>query len=171
MKKKIKVPATKEEMEHVVREACLASARLDEVVARMSEAVALAKQPFEAEIEALRSTFAEHEELALAWAKEHPDEFATRKSVAFVHGVVGFRTGNPTLKTLKGVTWEAVLTTLRSLLPAYVRRIEEVDKAGLLAAREDIGEENLKTLGLRVTQSETAYLDVDKASVRQEAAS
>lgn len=170
MKKKIRIPGSREEMEHVVREACLASARLDEAVARMNEAIAKAKQPFEAEIEALRSTYEEHEALALEWAKAHPEEFATKKSVVFVHGVVGFRIGNPTLKTIKGVTWEAVLQMLRATLPAFIRRTEEVDKAGLLSARAEIGEENLKTLGLRVTQAETAYLDVDKATIQPEVA-
>jgi phage host-nuclease inhibitor protein Gam len=169
MSKKLRVPGSKEEVEHIVREACLAAARLEEVTGRMSQAVALAKQPYEAQIEALRSTYEAHEEMALAWAKAHPEEFDARKSVAFVHGVVGFRIGNPTLRTVKGVTWDKVLEVLRSALPAFVRRYEEVDKAGLLAAREDLGEENLRTLGLRVEQKETAYLDVDKESVRMEA--
>ncbi len=166
MVKKMKPLETKAEVEHVVREACLASARLDEVVARMNEAIALAKAPFEAETESLKAGYDALEEIALAWAKAHPEEFATAKSVAFVHGTIGFRTGQPVLKPMKGVTWETVLSILRESLPMYVRRTEEVDKQSLLAARDELGEENLRMLGLKVTQTERCFLEVDKETLK-----
>lgn len=167
MVKKMKPLETKAEVEHVVREACLASARLDEVVARMNEAIALAKAPFEAEIESLKAGYDALEEIALAWAKAHQEEeFATQKSVAFVHGTIGFRTGQPVLKPLRGITWETVLSILRESLPVYVRRTEEVDKQSLLAAREELGEENLRMLGLKVSQTERCFLEVDKETLK-----
>lgn len=162
---KMKPLETKEEMEHVVREACLASARIDEVMARMNEAIARAKEPFEAELAGLQQGYAALEEMALAWAKANPKEFATRRSVSFVHGVIGFRTGKPVLRLLKGVTWEQALDALRETMPVYVRRVEEVDKASILAAREDLGKERLRQVGLRVTQAERAYLEVDKQTL------
>ena len=165
MNRKRKTLETRAEVEHVVREACLASARLDEVVARMNEAVALAKEPFEAEIASLKAGYDALEEIALEWAKAHPEEFATAKSVAMVHGTIGFRLGQPSLKTLKGVTWDTVLRVLRDTMPAFVRRTEEVDKEALIAARRDLGDENLRTIGVRVAQKERCYLEVNKDSL------
>lgn len=52
------------------------------------------------------------------------------------HGVLGFRTGTPKLKTRKGFTWAAVLELLKEFNPAYVRTSEEVAKDKLLADRE-----------------------------------
>lgn len=167
--KQAKIAAmTIEDMEHTMREMALAAARMDEVQGRMNEELARVREQYEPEIAALRSTFDVHEETALEWAEAHKAEFATKRSVALVHGVIGFRTGNPSLKTLKGVTWEAVLATLRNTMPAYIRKSEEVDKAGLLAAREEIGEENLKTVGLRVAQNDKPFAEPNIESVRQQ---
>ena len=73
MNRKRKTLETRAEVEHVVREACLASARLDEVVARMNEAVALAKEPFEAEIASLKAGYDALEEIALERTEEGYD--------------------------------------------------------------------------------------------------
>ena len=45
-----------------------------------------------------------------AFATENQAElFTKKKSLDMAHGVIGFRTGTPKLKTLKGFTWASVL--------------------------------------------------------------
>lgn len=71
------------------------------------------------------------------FATENRDElFSKKKSMETAHGVLGFRTGTPKLKTRKGFTWAAVLELLKEFNPAYVRTSEEVAKDKLLADRE-----------------------------------
>lgn len=164
--KKRAAALTREDMEHTVRELALASARLDEIQGRMNEELARVRETYEPDIAALRESYDGHEAVALEWAKAHPEEFIPRKSIVLVHGVIGFRTGQPTLKLLAGLTWESVIKTLRSSLPAYVRVKEEVDKAGLLAARDEVGKERLAAVGLRVEQKEEAYVDPNKESLQ-----
>ena len=71
------------------------------------------------------------------YAMGHPDLFAKKKSLEMAHGVIGFRTGTPKLKTLKGFTWASALELVRCFLPSgYVRTTEEIAKDRLLADRD-----------------------------------
>lgn len=72
-----------------------------------------------------------------AYATENQDQlFAKKKSLDLANGTIGFRTGTPKLKTLKGFTWASVLNLVKEFLPSYVRTSEEVAKDKLLADRE-----------------------------------
>jgi phage host-nuclease inhibitor protein Gam len=84
-----------------------------------------------------------------------------------VHGTVGYRTGQPTLKPIKGMTWEKVVEVLKQTMPGFVRTKEEADKAGLIAAAEagELGEENLRTLGLRRHHEERFFVEPNKEAV------
>ena len=72
-----------------------------------------------------------------AWATENQAElFAKRKSLEMAHGVIGFRTGTPKLRTLKGFTWASALELVKTFMPNYLRKTEEIAKDKLLADRE-----------------------------------
>ena len=72
-----------------------------------------------------------------AWATENQAElFAKRKSLEMAHGVIGFRTGTPKLKTLKGFTWASALELVKTFMPNYLRLTVEIAKDKLLADRE-----------------------------------
>ena len=77
-------------------------------------------------------------EVLQAYAVENKDSlFAKKKSLELTHGVIGFRTGTPKLKTLKGFTWASALELVRRFLGfAYVRTVDELAKDRLLADRE-----------------------------------
>lgn len=103
-------------------------------------------------------------EVMQAYAIENKDElFAKKKSLESVHGTIGFRTGTPKLKTLKGFTWASVTNLLKEFLPDYVRTTEEPAKDRLLADRE---KEEIAALftksGIAVTQDETFYVEPKK---------
>ena len=72
-----------------------------------------------------------------AYAVENQAElFTKKKSLDMAHGTIGFRTGTPKLKTLKGFTWASALNLVREFLPSFVRTTEEIAKDKLLADRE-----------------------------------
>ena len=99
-----------------------------------------------------------------AYAVENKAElFAKKKSLDMAHGTIGFRTGTPKLKTLKGFTWASVLQMVREFLPGYVRTSEEVAKDKLLADRDEEGmTDKMAKCGITVAQDETFYVEPKK---------
>jgi phage host-nuclease inhibitor protein Gam len=90
----------------------------------------------------------------LSWAEANrAREFGKKKSLALLHGVLSFRTGQPSLKCLRGWTWKSVLTELVDIGSGYLRRTYAIDKEKILAAK--LPAETLERLGLRIHQSET----------------
>lgn len=99
-----------------------------------------------------------------AYATENQAElFVKKKSLEMAHGVIGFRTGTPKLKTLKGFTWASALQLVKEFLPGYVRQTEEIAKDKLLADRdtEDMTGQMAKC-GIQVSQDETFYVEPKK---------
>ena len=99
-----------------------------------------------------------------SFATENQAElFTKKKSLETIHGTIGFRTGTPKLKTLKGFTWPAVTNLLKEFLPLYVRTVDEPAKDKLLADRDsDNVAKNLQKVGLAVVQDETFYVEPKK---------
>lgn len=99
-----------------------------------------------------------------AYATENQAElFTKKKSLEMTHGVIGFRTGTPKLKTLKGFTWASALQLVKEFLPGYLRQTEEIAKDKLLADRdvEDIVPQ-MNKCGIQVVQDETFYVEPKK---------
>jgi phage host-nuclease inhibitor protein Gam len=103
-------------------------------------------------------------EIMQAFATEKKDElFAKKKSLEMVHGIMGFRTGTPKLKTRKGFTWGAVTNLLKELMPGYVRTTEEPAKDKLLADRDDPAVAGMYVkIGVYVDQDETFFVEPKK---------
>ncbi len=113
-----------------------------------------------------------------AFATENQAElFAKKKSLDMAHGTIGFRTGTPKLKTLKGFTWASALNLVKSFLPSYIRQTEEIAKDKLLADREvevQLGggdpnnrgyrplREQMVECGIQVVQDEAFYVEPKK---------
>ena len=119
-----------------------------------------------------------------AYATENQAElFAKKKSLGMAHGVIGFRTGTPKLKTLKGFTWASALTLVKKYMPGYVRTSEEIAKDKLLADRDlesvDFIENGIMKkmesmsaamaeCGMIVAQDETFYVEPKKEECQVE---
>ena len=89
--------------------------------------------------------------------------FSKKKSLEMVHGTIGFRTGTPKLKTLKGFTWASALQLVKEFLPDFIRSTEEIAKDKLLADREDeTVAANLGRCGITVVQDESFYVEPKK---------
>lgn len=96
-----------------------------------------------------------------AFAVENKAElFTKKKSLDMAHGTIGFRTGTPKLKTLKGFTWASALQLVREFLPAFVRTTEEIAKDRLLADRDTEGMfDAMARCGITVVQDETFFVE------------
>lgn len=130
--------------------------------ARQDEQIAAIKEQHGGTIAALEAIREDLLESVQAWAEAHPEEFAKAKSISLTHGVIGWRTGTPALKTLSGWTFDRVLEKLKTLggkWLGYVRQVETVDKQLIIADRNMIGEATLKSVGLRVVQAETFFCE------------
>lgn len=90
--------------------------------------------------------------------------FVKKKSVDMTHGVIGFRTGTPKLKTLRGFTWSSALELVKEFLPSYIRETHEIAKDKLLADRDSM-DADMKRCGLQVVQDETFYVEPKKEEV------
>lgn len=163
-KKVVHTGVSSEQMETAFGEYAIADAKVAKINATIDVQVTNIREKYADEIGRLNETKEKAFAVLQAFALENKDElFAKKKSMESVHGIIGFRTGTPKLKTLKGFTWGAVTNLLKEFLPSYVRTSEEPAKDKLLADRE---EEEVAVLfpkvGIAVTQDETFYVEPKK---------
>lgn len=156
---------TREEAENAMRDLCIASCQLDAKTAEMNERLAFVRGEFESDISAIQETAELLKAKVLAWANKNPQEFAKKKSVEMVHGVVGYRTAPPSVRLVRGVTWDKAVALLETSHPELVRVKKEADKEGLIASRAIIGEDGLRGLGILIEQAEKPFVEVKKDSV------
>lgn len=163
-KKTVYSGVKQEEMELAFADYARADARIQKINATMDIEMTRIREKYQDELGKLAETKEKSFDIMQAYALENRDElFSKRKSLETTHGTIGFRTGTPKLKTLKGFTWASVLTMLKEFLPDYVRTVEEPAKDKLLADRED--EEvaaMLPKVGVAVVQDETFYVEPKK---------
>jgi phage host-nuclease inhibitor protein Gam len=95
-----------------------------------------------------------------AWADANPADFHNAQTLDLTHGRIGYRTGMPALKTLAGWTFDRVLERLKNLSWTHFIRVkQEVDKQAIIAQREQLTEDDLRGLGVRVVQEETFFVE------------
>lgn len=125
-----------------------------------------AREQFEGGIGAVQKQIDEKAALLEVWASSHPEEFPKdRKSLALLHGVIGFRTGTPKLGLItRKWTWETVLEAVGRILPNFVRNKPEVDREAIIAQRDELAE-FLPMVGLKVTQAESFFIEPNLESV------
>jgi phage host-nuclease inhibitor protein Gam len=119
-----------------------------------------ARAKYEPQITAYCHEINDDFEACQRWAEANPSAFVPRKSLDLMHGVLGFRTGQPRLKLLSGTTWNRVLELLAlNRLTDFIRQKQEPDKERILAERETLTDELLKRIGVKVVQDETFYIE------------
>lgn len=167
IKKTIITGVTREQMEEAFGQYALADAEVQSITASMDQQfVAIREQQADrlAELEEQKSKALE---VMQVFATENREElFSKRKSMETAHGVIGFRTGTPKLKTKKGFTWAAVLELLRKFGRDYIRATEEIAKDKLLADRDsDECQQLMADCGIIVAQDETFYVEPKKETL------
>jgi phage host-nuclease inhibitor protein Gam len=165
-KNRIKITApvirTREEMEALVGQ--IADLKICEAKtkAAMDKELTAVRRRYEADLALINDALAPKMECARAWAEANPSEFNGAKSIELLHGTIGWRLGNWQAKTLSGWTWDRVLEKLESLggkFRDFVRVKKEVNKAQIIAERENLGPEELRSIGVRITQEEAFFID------------
>lgn len=165
-KKTVHTAVSKEQMENAFSQYATADAQIAKINASIDVQVTAIREKHSEKIAKLQETKEENFDILQAFALENKDElFVKKKSLDSVHGTIGFRTGTPKLKTLKGFTWASVTNMLKEFLPDYIRVAEEPAKDKLLADRD---KEEVTALyskvGIAVTQDETFFVEPKKES-------
>jgi phage host-nuclease inhibitor protein Gam len=151
------------EMETLVRE--IAGLKLNEkfLAARMDAEIQAVRDRYEGHLASITVSLAEKTGAARTWAEASSAEFGGRRSIEFTHGVAGFRTGTPKLKTVLKWKWDAVLEALRGSRwgGAYIRVKEEINKEQIIA---DVGAgvlsaADLRKAGAQVAREESFYVE------------
>ncbi|MBP3829842.1 MAG: host-nuclease inhibitor Gam family protein [Bacteroidaceae bacterium] len=137
-KKTVVTGVTRDAAEEAFASYAKADARIAKIQAEIELQCAKIREKHQSELTLLTAK----RELAFdrlqAYATENQSTlFVKRKSLEMTHGVIGFRTGTPKLKTLKGFTWASALELVKRFLPGYIRQTEEIAKDKLLADRYD----------------------------------
>jgi len=155
---------TNEKMEAAMADFARADARIQKINATLDVEMTKLREKYQDELAKLTADKEAAFDILQTFAVEQRDIiFVKKKSLETIHGTIGFRTGTPKLKTLKGFTWGAVTNLLKEFLPSYVRTSEEAAKDKLLADRdtEEVSK-NLQKVGLSVVQDETFYVEPKK---------
>ncbi len=153
----------KTKAEEAFAEYATADARECGIKAKMDVEMTRIREKYQEKLTELGDEKAAAFEKLQSYAENNREEFGNRKSLEFAHGVLGFRTGTPKLKLLKGFTWNSVTNLIKEFLPDYVRISEEPAKDRLLSDREAPEVSALfKKIGIMVDQDETFYVEPKK---------
>lgn len=163
-KKVVHSGITREEAERAFADFAEADAKVCNITAKMDLEMTKIREKYADQLAELNEVKEKSFNVVETYAIENKEElFQKRKSVESAHGIFGFRTGTPKLKTLKGFTWASVLNLCKEYLPDYVRTTYEVAKDKLLADRdkEEVCEQ-FEKVGILVAQDESFYLEPKK---------
>lgn len=154
----------RDQMEEAFGKFALADAKLQGINAKMDAEITKIREKNADELAKWQQERDGALEVLQTFATENRDElFTKRKSMETTHGVLGFRTGTPKLKTRKGFTWAAVLELLKEFGKDYVRTTEEVAKDKLLADRDNEEMPDLmQKVGIIVDQDESFFVEPKK---------
>lgn len=163
VKKTLTSPVDRTGAEEAFAKYSESDAKEKEILAKMDVEITAIRSGYQKELTELQTIKATAFENLQNYAENNRDDFGKLKSIEFSHGTLGFRTGTPALKTMKGFTWASVLTLLKLRLPQYVRNKEEPAKDKILADRETpLLKKNLEKIGLYVDQDETFFVEPKK---------
>lgn len=167
IKKTIITGVTREQMEEAFGQYALADAEVQSITASMDQQFVAIREQHADRLAELEEQKSKALEVMQVFATENREElFSKRKSMETAHGVIGFRTGTPKLKTKKGFTWAAVLELLRKFGRDYIRATEEIAKDKLLADRDsDECQQLMEDCGIIVAQDETFYVEPKKETL------
>jgi phage host-nuclease inhibitor protein Gam len=137
----------------------------DTLIARRDADIAAVRELHDPTITALDEQIKAYLERVEKYAFLHPELFNGTRSLTTEGGhKIGWRLGQPKLVTQRKLTWAAVQERLialgGNLAERFIRTKKEPNKDALLAAKDETG--LLASLGLKVDQTESFYLDPNR---------
>ena len=126
----------------------------------LNNEIAMVKEKYNRELLQLSQQKLQAFETLQRYAENNRDAFGSKKSQSFKNGLAGFRTGMPKLKTLKGYSWNSVISLLKKHLPGYIRVVEEPAK-DRLPSDQFVPEvqQKLAELSVYIEQDEVFYVE------------
>ena len=171
---KIQLPqiGSRTEAEAIMNELALTEANKRKLCARLDIAKAKLEEEAAPAIGECDAAIKAKSDALRAWAEANPQEFAKgKKSIAFVSGVLGFRTGTPKLvPASRAFNWETITGLVCKYLPNFIRNKPEVDKEAILGQRDELAPV-LPRCGLKVTQGETFFIETNETTTDCQAGS
>lgn len=166
-KKLVQKGITSEVMEQAFADYSQADAKLESISSKMDLEITKIREKYQSDIKEHTDLRTKAFDTLQAYALENREVlFSKKKSIETVHGLIGFRTGTPKLKTLKGFTWKASTKLIKAFLPTYVRTVEEPAKDKLLADRDNEKVSSLfSKVGIYVDQDETFFVEPKKEEI------
>lgn len=151
--------ASVSEAEQVVNEMAVLANEIAGLNAEMDARIIAEKERYSPLVSSREQQLDERRAELEAWALANPLAFGKRKSIEFLNGTIGFRTGTPKLALLnRQWNWDTVTAAVERFLPKFIRSKPEVDKAGILGQADELAE-FLPQVGLKVTQAESFFVD------------
>lgn len=167
-KKTIVPPLNAKEAETVLTAYAMAHAKREQINAEMDEKITEIREKYSLELQNKTEIVNDNFKKLQMFYEVKPELFKTRKSIETPHGLIGFRTGTPKLKTKKGYTWATVLKLLESKKATkFLREKIEVAKDIMLATRNEPATISLmEDVGAEVVQDDTFFIDLKKEEVK-----
>lgn len=167
---KIQLPslASRDDAEAAMRDLAIDANIIRGLTAERDDEVLAINRKYEAELAKAQRRIDALSDALRVWAETHPAEFPKdRKSIQFLSGLLGFRTGTPKLSlTSRAWSWEKVLEAIKLRAFNFVRTKEEVDKEAILAfvnagpePAAELEQKILRPIGLKITQGESFYIE------------
>jgi len=157
---------TREQAEESFARYAAADARQQKITAQMDVQITKIRERYSDELTKLEEVKENAFNEIQVFAENNREQFGQKKSLELLHGIIGFRTGTPKLKTLKGFTWNSVTNLLKEFLPGYIRTEESPAKDRLLADRENPDTyKQFSKCGIFVDQDESFYVEPKKEEV------
>lgn len=167
VRKVIRQGITREQMEDAFAKYNMAAANQQRVTAIMDKKITAIREKNQDELAGYELEKAEAFEIIQTYGVENQEVlFAKKKSMETTHGTIGFRTGTPKLKPLKGFTWASITNLVAEFMPGYLRTKVEPRKDKILEDRDEEGvADNLKKCGISVIQDESFFVEPKKEEV------
>jgi phage host-nuclease inhibitor protein Gam len=151
------------DVDNILRAIAIIDSKKMRLESEMNDALIKVQQKYQPQTDKLSAEKLGYVRDIELFCKQNKPEFEAQRTKMLNYGEVGFRKGTGALKTLKGFTWEAVKSVIKSskkLAENYLRVKEEVDKSKILTA--NLKPEELARMGLCIHQEDNfvyeAYL-------------
>lgn len=150
-----------EEAEQAMAAFAQCNTQLKLIESRIEEEKQQIDNKFVGDISRLKESMEEQIKVLQIYGQQYKDSWKG-KSLALVHGKIGFRTGNPKLVKDKKFTWNAVTELLKKAFPDFIRTTHEINKEALIAFRDKKEFEEIKeNCYVDVIQDESFYVEAN----------
>jgi phage host-nuclease inhibitor protein Gam len=153
---------SRHELDAVVENIVQLQLNRSEVEREQEQEIALIRQKFRAPLAEIERYLTLETAWVETWARQHPDTFRERQSLALTHAVIGFRVSPHRVdRASRKWTWGAISAKLGELAwgRRYLRQPAlEVNKEALLADRADLSPAELRQAGLKIVQEERFFI-------------